>query len=72
MIYGLRKAFSFDTEKKDTNPVRYITVIMPHNTLNQLPKINASFESKEFNDNNLKLSVTINGKKTNLTYQLNK
>jgi heparan-sulfate lyase len=67
-----REAFSFDTEKKDTNPVRYITVIMPYNTLNQLPKVDASFNSKEFNDSNLKLSVTINGKKTNLTYQLGK
>lgn len=67
-----RKAFSFDVEKKDSSPVRYITVIMPYDKPNQMPEIKASFGSKEFSESGLKIRITVNGKKTNLTYQLEK
>jgi len=67
-----RKAFSFDVEKSDSRPVRYITIIVPVNKMNSLPELKASFDSNEFNGNKLKLSVWVNGKKTNLNYQLEK
>ena len=62
---------SFNVMKEDAKPVRYITVIVPHNEPGADPKISASFISEYFNQNSLKVMVKVGkNKKKILEYTL--
>ena len=62
---------SFNVRKEDGKPVRYITVIVPHNEPGADPKISASFISEYFNQNSLKVMVKVGkNKKKILEYTL--
>ena len=62
---------SFNVMKEDGKPVRYITVIVPHNEPGADPKISASFISEYFNQNSLKVMVKVGkNKKKILEYTL--
>lgn len=65
-----RKAFSFLVNKKSDEPVRYITIIYPVKQASEAPDVKAVFLNKKFDEKNLKLSVTLENKKTILSYQL--
>ncbi|NDV79507.1 heparin-sulfate lyase HepC [Dysgonomonas sp. 511] len=65
-----REAFAFTTDKKDNTPVRFITVIMPVENEQSAPKIQATFENKQFDKNGLKIKVEVGKKKYNLNYTL--
>ena len=62
---------SFNVKKEDDKPVRYITVIVPKQDAAENPKISASFISKDFNQNSLKVMVKVGkNKKKILEYTL--
>lgn len=56
-----RAAFSWQFAKTTGEPVRYITVICPFGQ--QLPKISASFDSKQMENNVVRVSLKIDKKK---------
>lgn len=57
-----RTAVAFDVEKKDSKPIRYITVITPSKSNTAYPDIKAKFVNKAFNENGVKVKVTVDGK----------
>ena len=62
---------SFNVKKADDKAVRYITVIVPKQDAAENPKISASFISKDFNQNSLKVMVKVGkDKKKILEYTL--
>lgn len=66
-----RVNMSFDVNKTDESPVRYITVIIPKDKPGNDVKISASFIDKEFKTNSLKLEVKVGkNKKRVLSYEL--
>jgi heparan-sulfate lyase len=64
-----RAAFAFVARKGDDAPVRFITVIYPVKDARSAPEISASFQNGESSDRKLKISVLINGKKRELSYE---
>lgn len=65
-----RPAVSFNTEKKDKETVRFITVVYPVKDTKEFPAITAGFKSSKTNSGSMEIEVTINGKKQILSYQL--
>jgi heparan-sulfate lyase len=65
-----REAFAFTADKQDNTPVRFITVIMPVEAEQSAPKIQATFENKQFDKKGLKIKVEVDKKKYNLNYSL--
>ncbi len=65
-----RAAYAFTADKKNNDPVRFITVILPAEKEKSAPKIKASFENKQFDKKGLKVKVEIGKKKYNLNYTL--
>ena len=65
-----RTALSFNTEKKEKETVRFITVIYPVKEKKDFPDITASFNSINQEQNTMEIEVTVNGKKQSLKYQL--
>lgn len=61
-----RTSVSFDVVKKDAKPIRYITVIYPVKDTDQYPELEAKFKNKTFDENGVKVEVSINGKKRQL------
>lgn len=65
-----RTAVSFNTEKKDKETVRFITVVYPTKDTKEFPAITAGFKNSNANSGSMEIEVTINGKKQRLNYQL--
>ena len=72
LVREKRPAVSFSKKKQDGSPVRYITVIYPVNDIKDAPEMNARFISPQFNDKELKIEVSLDGKTEKLEYNLNK
>lgn len=65
-----RMHVSFNVPKKDSGPVRYITIIYPVKRSADAPSFSAKFKNKSFEENHLEVEVKINGKKEKLQYTL--
>lgn len=65
-----RTAVSFDVEKNDAAPVRYITVIYPSKESGSFPTFKAKFLNKGFDLKGVKIEISLNGKKRQLGYEL--
>lgn len=65
-----RTSVSFDIVKESPAPVRYITVIYPVKDTASFPYIKAKYLNKEFDENGVKIEVSVNGKKRQLEYHL--
>lgn len=65
-----RMNVSFNTQKKNDDAVRYITVICPVKKSADAPSISAKFKNKAFDENGLEVEVKVNGKKQSLKYKL--
>ena len=65
-----RPAISFNVEKKDDKPVRYITIIYPFKDKNGENKFDIRFKNKSFNEKGLEVEVKVNGKSHILGYKL--
>lgn len=62
---------TFNAQKADEEPVRFITVIVPKEEPGDNPAIKASFIAKDFNQNSLSLQVKVGkDKKRTLKYEL--
>ena len=64
-----RTSVAFNVDKKDSEAVRYITVIYPSKT-SEYPKIKAKFVNKKFDSNSAKVEVSVNGSKRFLEFNL--
>lgn len=65
-----RTAISFETDKDNAEAVRYITVIYPFEDPGHFPALEAKFLDEAFDEQGVKIEVTINGKKHQLKYNL--
>lgn len=65
-----RKAFSFSTEKRGDQPVRFITVIYPVKNRSEEPRIEFNVNQQGFSSNGLNLDISVNGRSYRLAYQL--
>ncbi|MDR0419786.1 MAG: heparinase II/III family protein [Prevotellaceae bacterium] len=65
-----RPAFVFETNKKDSNPVRFVTVIYPVEDSASSPKIQVGFDKNTFSDKILNLKVNVDKKTYLLKYDL--
>lgn len=65
-----RPAFVFETNKKDSNPVQFVTIIFPVKDNATSPKVQVSFDKKTFGDKSLNLKIKVDGKTHTLSYQL--
>ena len=65
-----RAAVSFDAEKKATENVRYITIIYPSKDAASFPTFKAKFLNKAFDENGVKIEISVDGKKRQLEYKL--
>jgi len=66
-----RMNVSFNVKKDTSDPVRYITVIVPKENSGNTPSISAKFVSKTFSENGLKVQVKVGkNKKKTLEYTL--
>lgn len=70
LVREKRTAVSFNVEKKDEAPVRYITVIYPTEDCGNAPEMSARFVNPQYDENSLKVEVTLDGKKQVLGYKL--
>lgn len=70
LVREKRTAVSFNIAKKDTTPVRYITIIYPVEDNSQAPKMAAKFLNPQYDDKSLKVEVILDGQKKVLDYKL--
>ena len=70
LVREKRTAVSFDVMKKDDTPVRYITVIYPTEDCGNAPEMSARFVNPQYDENSLKVEVTLDGMKKILDYKL--
>ncbi|WP_448778087.1 heparin-sulfate lyase HepC [Bacteroides congonensis] len=70
LVREKRTAVSFNVTKKDTTPVRYITIIYPVEDCSKSPEMSARFVNQQYDENSLKIEVILNGQKRNLDYKL--
>ena len=70
LVREKRTAVSFDVMKKDNTPVRYITVIYPTEDCDNAPEMSARFVNPQYDENSLKVEVTLDGVKKVLDYKL--
>lgn len=64
--YKDRTSVSFDVNKNDNVPVRYITVIYPVTSVDSYPEINAEFTDGGYSDRKIGIEVSIGGVKKEL------
>ncbi|MGM9764649.1 MAG: heparinase II/III family protein [Candidatus Cryptobacteroides sp.] len=65
-----RMNVSFGVKKENSEPVRYITVIVPKKTAGDDVTISASFKDKGYSDKGMKLQVKVGKNKKTLSYSL--
>ena len=65
-----RTSVSFDVDKKDSEAVRYITIIYPSKNAVSFPAFKAKFLNKKFDENGVKIEISVDGKKRQLEYKL--
>ena len=65
-----RTSVSFDVDKKDSEAVRYITIIYPSKNAASFPAFKAKFLNKKFDENGVKIEISVDGKKRQLEYKL--
>ena len=65
-----RTAVAFDVQKDSEQPVRYITVIYPSASGTAYPKIKARFLDKHYQDNRIRVEVSVDGMKKQLECNL--
>ena len=65
-----RTSVSFDVDKKDSEAVRYITIIYPSKNAVFFPAFKAKFLNKKFDENGVKIEISVDGKKRQLEYKL--
>ena len=65
-----RVALSFNTDKKDKETVRFITVIYPAKDKKDFPDIKARIKNADQEQKSMEIEVTIHGSKQLLNYQL--
>ncbi len=65
-----RAAFAFVKDKKDSSPIRFITVIMPVKDEKTAPVIKAEFVNKQFSQKSLSVKVQVGKNKYDLNYNL--
>lgn len=58
-----RTSVAFNAEKKNAKPVRYITVIYPVKDTAAYPELKAKFKNKTFDEQGVKVEVSVNGRK---------
>lgn len=61
-----RTAVSFDIDKEISDVVRYITIIYPANDAMTCPLFKAKFLNKSYDENGVRVEVSVNGKKRRL------
>ena len=57
-------------DKKDSEAVRYITIIYPSKNAASFPAFKAKFLNKKFDENGVKIEISVDGKKRQLEYKL--
>ena len=65
-----RTAVSFNITKNSSDAVRYITIIYPLEDTKTSPIFKAKFLNKAYDENSVRIEVSINGKKRQLAYHL--
>lgn len=70
LVREKRTAVSFNVEKKDEAPVRYITIIYPAEDTDKAPRMSARFVNGQYDEHSLKIEVQLDGKKQVLGYKL--
>ncbi|GAE86536.1 heparin-sulfate lyase HepC [Bacteroides reticulotermitis] len=65
-----RTAVSFNIDKNTPDAVRYITIIYPVKDTKTSPTFKAKFLNKAYDENGVRIEVSINGKKRQLAYRL--
>lgn len=60
----------FDIDKKDSDAVRYITILYPSKNTASFPIFKAKFLNKAFDENGVKIEISVGGKKRQLEYKL--
>ena len=65
-----RVALSFNTDKKDKETTRFITVIYPAQNKKDFPDMKACIKNTDQKQKSMEIEVTINGSKQLLKYQL--
>lgn len=70
LVREKRTAVALNTEKKDAAPVRYITIIYPTKDIKKAPQMTARFVTPQFDEKELKVEVSLDGKKKTLGYKL--
>ena len=70
LVREKRTAVSFNVEKEDDTPIRYITVIYPAEDCSKAPRISAKFINPQYDEASLKVEVTLDGVKKVLSYRL--
>ena len=62
-----RPSFSFNVDKKDAKPVRFVTIIYPGK---DVKSVSATGKVISSTDKSLKVSVKVNGKKQQLSWNI--
>lgn len=62
-----RTAVAFNVAKEDENPVRYITIVYPMES-NRMPVVSAKFLNAQYDEQALKIEVSLDGVKKVLSY----
>ena len=65
-----RVALSFNTDKKDKETIRFITVIYPSKNKKDFPDMKARIKNADQKQQSIEIEVIINGSKQLLKYQL--
>lgn len=65
-----RTAVSFDVENNFPEAVRYITIVYPVKDAASAPVFKAKFLNKGYDENGVKVEISVNGKKRQLMYHL--
>ena len=65
-----RVALSFNTDKKDKETIRFITVIYPSKNKKDFPDMKARIKNTDQKQQSIEIEVIINGSKQLLKYQL--
>ena len=69
-LFRSRTTVSFDIDKKDSDAVRYITILYPSKNTASFPIFKAKFLNKAFDENGVKIEISVGGKKRQLEYKL--
>lgn len=67
-----RMRISFDARKDGAEAIRYMTVIYPVDAGGSVPRFHAEFGHVKFDENGLKVNVSVDGKSRVLSYELDR